>query len=336
MIAEALENYYSGKKDKIRFNDYLEKDDDSGLENAPAIKYKVQKDKKYYLVIVPYSDNYGKFTVTIGCPHNKTHIENKTIKSCVEGGYTGVVKATTENNGYFEYVCKCGNTNKKEISKINSVSLSAEKYSYTGNSITLPTVTVKDADDKTISSEYYTVAYRNKATGTVVTEIKDEGTYEAVVTFNTLYDGEVVKEFTIAKESINPNPSDNNGTTTPSGNNTNISNGTDNATTSDKGNDTKITKPGKVTGVSAKANKKKSITIKWKKQKEVKGYQVRYALNKKMKKAKIKTIKNIKKAYVLKKAKAGKYYIQVRAYTVINGKKVFGKWSSKKVVKVSK
>ena len=246
-----------------------------------------------------------------------------------------VTKATTEKDGYIENRCKCGQTEKQPIKQIKSVDISNTKFEYTGNSIT-PTVTVKDADDKTISSEYYTVAYRNKATGTVVTEIKDEGTYEAVVTFNTLYDGEVVKEFTIAKESINPNPSDNNGTTTPGGNNTNISNGTDNATTSDKGNDAKITKPGKVTGVSAKVNKKKSITIKWKKQKEVKGYQVRYALNKKMKKAKIKTIKNIKKAYVLKKAKAGKYYIQVRAYTVINGKKVFGKWSSKKVVKVSK
>ena len=246
-----------------------------------------------------------------------------------------VTKATTEKDGYIEKRCKCGQTEKQPIKQIKSVDISNTKFEYTGNSIT-PTVTVKDADDKTISSEYYTVAYRNKATGTVVTEIKDEGTYEAVVTFNTLYDGEVVKEFTIAKESINPNPSDNNGTTTPGGNNTNISNGTDNATTSDKGNDAKITKPGKVTGVSAKVNKKKSITIKWKKQKEVKGYQVRYALNKKMKKAKIKTIKNIKKAYVLKKAKAGKYYIQVRAYTVINGKKVFGKWSSKKVVKVSK
>ena len=246
-----------------------------------------------------------------------------------------VTKATTEKDGYIEKRCKCGQTEKQPIKQIKSVDISNTKFEYTGNSIT-PTVTVNDTDDKVISSEYYTVTYRNKATGTVVTEIKDEGTYEAVVTFNTLYDGEVVKEFTIAKESINPNPSDNNGTTTPGGNNTNISNGTDNATTSDKGNDAKITKPGKVTGVSAKVNKKKGITIKWKKQKEVKGYQVRYALNKKMKKAKIKTIKNIKKAYVLKKAKAGKYYIQVRAYTVINGKKVFGKWSSKKVVKVSK
>ena len=246
-----------------------------------------------------------------------------------------VTKATTEKDGYIEKRCKCGQTEKQPIKQIKSVDISNTKFEYTGNSIT-PTVTVKDADDKTISSEYYTVAYRNKATGTVVTEIKDEGTYEAVVTFNTLYDGEVVKEFTIVKESVNPNPSGNNGTNTPGGNNTNISNGTDNATTSDKGNDTKITKPGKATGVSAKVNKKKSIIIKWKKQKEVKGYQVRYALNKKMKKAKIKTIKKIKKAYVLKKAKAGKYYIQVRAYTVINGKKVFGKWSSKKVVKVSK
>lgn len=47
----------------------------------PAIKYKVQKDKKYYLVIVPQENDYGEFTVTIDCPHDRTHVENKAIKN---------------------------------------------------------------------------------------------------------------------------------------------------------------------------------------------------------------------------------------------------------------
>ena len=42
-------------------------------------------------MIVPYDDNYGEFTVKIDCPHDRTHIENETIKTCSEGGYTGDV-----------------------------------------------------------------------------------------------------------------------------------------------------------------------------------------------------------------------------------------------------
>ena len=45
-----------------------------------------------------------------------------------------------------------------------------------------------------ISSEYYTVTYRNKATGKAVDEVKEVGTYEVVVTFKDLYEGQVVKQ----------------------------------------------------------------------------------------------------------------------------------------------
>ena len=97
----------------------------------------------------------------------------------------------------------------------------------------------------------------------------------------------------------------------------------------------KVTKPAKVKGVSAKNNKKKSLTVKWRKVNGVKGYQLRYATNKKMKKAK--TITITKNKLVIKKLAKKKYYIQVCAYKVdSNGKKVKGKWSAKKAIKVKK
>ncbi len=71
------------------------------------------------------------------------------------------------------------------------------------------------------------------------------------------------------------------------------------------------------------------------------GYQVKYSLknlkkSKYLKKAKAKTLSAKKKTLTIKKLKSGrKYYVRVRAYQTINGKKVYGKWS-KVVTKVVK
>ena len=226
-----------------------------------------------------------------------------------------VTKATTEKDGYIEKRCKCGQTEKQPIKQIKSVDISNTKFEYTGNSIT-PTVTVNDTDDKLISSEYYTVTYRNKATGKAVNEVKEVGTYEVVVTFKDLYEGQVVKQIVVENTNKPSNPK------------------TDNPNAGGKVS-AKVTKPAKVKGVSAKNNKKKSLTVKWRKVNGVKGYQLRYATNKKMKKAKIITI--TKNKLVIKKLAKKKYYIQVCAYKVdSNGKKVKGKWSAKKAIKVKK
>jgi hypothetical protein len=66
------------------------------------------------------------------------------------------------------------------------------------------------------------------------------------------------------------------------------------------------------------------------------GYQIQYAQNKKFTGAKVKNVKNVSKV-VLKKLKAGKkYYIRVRAYANVNGKKVYSKYSAVKTVKTKK
>ena len=95
-----------------------------------------------------------------------------------------------------------------------------------------------------------------------------------------------------------------------------------------------IKKPEQVKKVKAKSTKTKQLKVTWKKINEAK-YQVQYSLKRNMKKAKTK--KNITKNTVtLKKLKSGKkYYVRVRAYKTINGKKYLGKWS-KKVAKVVK
>lgn len=92
--------------------------------------------------------------------------------------------------------------------------------------------------------------------------------------------------------------------------------------------------PGKVK-ISAKNKKKKSIKVTWKKISGASGYQVSYGLKKNFKKAKKKT--TTKTSYTIKKLKKKKkYYVRVRAYTLSGGKKVYGKWSSVKKVKVKK
>lgn len=79
----------------------------------------------------------------------------------------------------------------------------------------------------------------------------------------------------------------------------------------------------------------RKVVVKWKNVVGISGYQIQYATNKKYKKAK-KTVTQ-KKQYVIKKLRKKKtYYIRVRAYTVYNGKTVYGRWSKVKRVKIKK
>lgn len=84
------------------------------------------------------------------------------------------------------------------------------------------------------------------------------------------------------------------------------------------------------------SSKKKQAKVVWKKITGVNGYQVQYSTSKKFKKAKTKLVSKSSAAGVtLKKLKSGKkYYIRVRAYKNVNGKKVYGKYSNVKQIKV--
>ena len=92
----------------------------------------------------------------------------------------------------------------------------------------------------------------------------------------------------------------------------------------------------KVNVASAKAGKK-SVKVTWKKVKGIKGYQIQYSTNKKFKKGnKTITVKSTKStSATIKKLKSKKiYYVRMRTYKVVNGKKVYSAWSKAKSVKV--
>lgn len=81
---------------------------------------------------------------------------------------------------------------------------------------------------------------------------------------------------------------------------------------------------------------KKAFTVKWKKPSNASGYQIQYATNKKMTSGK-KTV-TIKKSSTTSKKITGlkakkKYYVRVRTYVTVNGKKSYSAWSAVKSVK---
>lgn len=100
--------------------------------------------------------------------------------------------------------------------------------------------------------------------------------------------------------------------------------------TADAASKLKLTKPktGKLSG--------KKLYVCWTKLTAAKGYQLQYAQSKNFKK-KLKTVnKNASTQFytTLKKLQKKKtYYIRVRAYTQISGKKIYGKWSPVKKIK---
>ena len=81
---------------------------------------------------------------------------------------------------------------------------------------------------------------------------------------------------------------------------------------------------------------KKAIAVEWVKTKGVKGYEIQVATDKKFKKnKKTVTVKKQKTTKTtVKKLKAKKkYYVRVRTYKIVNGKKVYSSWSKVKSVK---
>ncbi len=76
--------------------------------------------------------------------------------------------------------------------------------------------------------------------------------------------------------------------------------------------------------------------VRWKKQTvQVDGYQIQYSENMKFANTKSRIVNDCKKTKIIvKKQKPGKrYYVRVRTYKKVNGKKYFSKWSKIKVEK---
>jgi hypothetical protein len=95
--------------------------------------------------------------------------------------------------------------------------------------------------------------------------------------------------------------------------------------------------PKKAALSSVKSPAAKQLKATWKKDTGATGYEVQYALDKKFKKSKktVRITKNKTVTTTIKKLKSDKtYYVHVRSYKTIGGKKYYGDWSGVKQVKV--
>ena len=98
---------------------------------------------------------------------------------------------------------------------------------------------------------------------------------------------------------------------------------------------TETVKP-KKTSIKKLSKGKKKFTVTWAKVSGVKGYQIQYSSDKKFKKNnKSVTVTKQKttKATVKKLKSKKKYYVRVRTYKTVNGKKIYSSWSKLKSVK---
>ncbi len=89
-----------------------------------------------------------------------------------------------------------------------------------------------------------------------------------------------------------------------------------------------------VTGLKLKA-KKKAIEVSWKKVSGATGYEIQVSTSKKFTKKSTKTTKKMK-LIIGKLKQKKKYFVRVRTYRVVNGKKTYGKWSKITNIKTKK
>ena len=95
----------------------------------------------------------------------------------------------------------------------------------------------------------------------------------------------------------------------------------------------------KPVSISSLTKGKNSFTVKWKKgNKQITGYQIRYSDISDMDWAKYKTIKSTKttKKKISNLYEDEKYYVQIRTYKVVKGKKFYSSWSKKKTIRTKK
>ena len=240
------------------------------------------------------------------------------------------------------YVC----LNPKSISSC-TVKLSAASYTYDG-SAKKPTVTVKDGTKTLVLNTDYTVAYANNTkAGTATVTITGKGNYSGTLkkTFTikakaissctaTLsatsytYNGSAKKPTVIVKDGTKKLVL-NTDYTVAYANNTKV--GTATVTITGKGNysgtlkKTFTIKLGTTTAKVTAGTKK--ATISWSKVTGASGYQIYMATSK------TGTYTLIKSTTLLSYTKTGlttgkTYYFKVRAYTTVNGKKVYGAYST--------
>ena len=161
----------------------------------------------------------------------------------------------------------------------------------------------------------------------------------SIVSVKKNWDGKRKENSKVIKQPVNPTQVPGN-TTYPTRNVTSISqNAFPSSSQSDKQQIDKTKNLSKPVPARAQFKKIKNVKgrelkITLKAAKNASGYQIAYAAGKSFKKKS--TVTSKKLAVTLKKLKKKTYYVKVRAFVTQDGKKVYGKWSSVKKVKIKK
>ena len=191
---------------------------------------------------------------------------------------------------------------------------------------------VKNIQKVSVNGKEYAASGKGAVTlinadGTLVTTadaLKAEGTYNIVVTA-TGYNKTLEFTYTNKSDTTATKPSDATTATKPA------------ATTTATKPAVKPVKKVTVKKQTAKVKAgKKKLTVTWKKDKAVSGYQIKVATKKNFKGAKTYTVKSYKTyKKVIKKLKSKKkYYVKVRAYKTVGKSKVYGAYSAVRSCKV--
>ena len=97
--------------------------------------------------------------------------------------------------------------------------------------------------------------------------------------------------------------------------------------------------PSGTTLLTVKNNASKSATVTWKRNTLVSGYDIQYSTNPKFTSGSklIRLTKNSTVSGKLKNLKKGKtYYVRIRTYKTVSGKKYYSVWSKTKRIKISR
>ncbi len=223
-----------------------------------------------------------------------------------------------------------------------SINVLNAPYVVTGSPIE-PDYSVLDSKGKQLEKDVdYTVEFSNNVSPTDEAEIiiTGIGKYYGVITgyFSIISpEPSTSGETTTEEPSSSDLPSDNETTTiVPTTEKQTTINPATEKTTTVAPTTARVKKPAKVGLRKIKKLSLKKAKVTWKKVKGVRGYQIRYTTSRKMKKAKYKLIKKNTSKYIIKKLRRKKYYVQVRAYKIVNKRKIYGRWSNKKKLNMKK
>lgn len=276
---------------------------------------------------------------------------------------TGTAKATIKGKGnYSGTITKEFTITPADISQLTA-SLSADIFRYNGAE-QKPSVTVKSGDKTLVPDTDFTVSYSDNI---------DVGTATVTITGQGNYTGSMTRTFTITNARIPAVITAKSVTLNQSTKKTSVFTAETDGKITLKSSNSKIVKvsgtkiipvaPGKVTltitaargqdyekaskkisvtvrplttsKLSLKSTAKKQATVSWTAAKSISGYQIYYSQRSNMKNAKHITAKSSAKSAVLKNLTSKKkYYVRIRTYKTVSGKKYYSTWSSVKSVTV--